>query len=125
MAITVTTPGVSLYEMPAGAFILNGVSADASGCEELKAAPGAGLSICVSKLTISNNSAGTLAITIGEGETVPGSVDTALIGPISLLTGQTIPWEFKPAMKLTANKSLVVDAGGAGAICVFVEGRIE
>jgi hypothetical protein len=122
MAITVTSPavGAAAYK----AFIVNGVSADATGCEELKAAPGAGKSILVHHLTI-NNGANALSHTIGEGETTPGSVDTALIGPIAMPANSSLQWDFYPPMKLTANKSLTWDSSGAGAACVFVEGEIQ
>ena len=123
MAITVTTPDTGPGSQ-GGSFIVNGVSADASGCEELKAAPGAGKSIYVKHLTI-NNGASALSHTIGEGETTPGSVDTALIGPIAMAANSSLQWDFYPPMKLTANKSLVIDASGSGAVCVFVEGYAE
>jgi len=121
MAITVTTPAVGpgAYK----GFIINGVSADASGCEELKAAPAAGKSIHITHLTI-NNGANALSHTIGEGEATPGSVDTALIGPIAMVANSSIQWDFYPPMKLTAAKSLVIDSSGAGAVCVFAEGFV-
>ena len=121
MSITVTTPacGPGAYN----AFIVNAVSADASGCEELVAAPGAGKSIMVHKLTISSASA--ITVSIGQGETTPGSPDTTLLGPVPFAANQCIQWDFYPAMKLSANKSLVVDASGAGNINVFVEGEIK
>lgn len=123
MAITVTTPDVGPGSQ-AGAFIINGVSADASGCEELKAAPGAGKSIYINRLTV-NNGADALSHTIGEGETTPGSVGTALIGPIAMAANTSLQWEFYPPMKLTANTSLVLDSSGAGSVCVFAEGYVE
>ena len=119
MAITVTTPTPGKY-----GFILNGVSADASGCEVLMAAPTWGLSIRVDHLTI-NNGADALSITIGEGETTPGSVDTALIGPIAMAANTSLQFDFPNSMKLTAGKSLVVDTSGAGAICVFACGKVR
>lgn len=117
MSITVTTPSCK------SGFILNATSADASGCEELKAAV-SGKKIKVRHLTISNNSVGTLALTIGAGET-GGAVTAALLGPVSLLTGQTMQWNFNPDMEVTAGTALVVDADGAGAICVFAQGEVE
>ncbi len=119
MAITVTTP-----QSARSGFILNGVSADVSGCEELKAAPAAGVSIIVDHLTI-NNGANAISVTIGEGESVPGSVDTALIGPIAMAANTSLQFTFPFGMKLTAAKSLTVDASGAGAICIFAQGRVE
>ncbi len=119
MAITVTTPGAG----KAG-FILNATSADASGCEELKAAPAAGSSIYVDHLTI-NNGANAISITIGEGET-GGAVTTALIGPIAMAANTSLQFDFRHGgMKLTAATSLTVDASGAGAICIFAQGRVE
>jgi len=123
MAITVTSPNHG----PASgdSFIINGVSADASGCEELKAAPAAGLSIIVDRLTI-NNGANAISITIGEGETT-GAVTTALIGPIAMAANSSIQFDFgrSGGMKLTAATSLTVDASGAGAVCIFAQGRVE
>jgi len=123
MSITVTTPDHGA--MAGNGFILNGVSADASGCEELKAAPAAGISIFVDHLTI-NNGASAQSLTIGEGETT-GAVTTALIGPVAMAANTSIQFDFlsKGGMKLTAATSLTVDASSTGAICVFVAGRIE
>lgn len=118
MAITVTTPAVGKF-----GFFANGVSADASGTEELVAGV-AGKSIYVDHLTISSDAA--ITISIGEGETVPGTPDTVLLGPVPFAVNQSIPWNFlNGGMKLTAAKSLVVDASGAGNINVFASGRIE
>lgn len=116
MAITVTTPTPGKF-----GFILNGVSADASGCEELKAAPAAGISIVVDHLTI-NNGANAISITIGSGEDT-GAVETALIGPIAMAANTSLQFMFPYGMVLTAAKSLTVDASGAGAVCIFVQGR--
>jgi hypothetical protein len=117
MAIAITTPTVGKF-----GFILNATSADASGCEELKAAPAAGSSIIVDHLTI-NNGANAISITIGEGET-DGAVTTALIGPIAMAANSYIQWDFPSGVVLTAATSLTVDASGAGAICVFAHGRV-
>lgn len=117
MAITVTTPSPG----KAG-FILNGVSADASACEELKAAPAAGTSIIVDHLTI-NNGANAISITIGAGET-GGAVTAALIGPIAMAVNTSLQFTFPGGMKLPAATALVVDASGAGAICIFAVGRV-
>jgi hypothetical protein len=58
MAIAITTPTVGKF-----GFILNATSADASGCEVLKAGA-AGQSIVVDHITI--NSGAAITITIGE-----------------------------------------------------------
>lgn len=123
MAITVTTPA------PAGhGFFLNATTADASGCEELKAAPAAGSSIILDHLTI-NNGANAISITIGEGET-GGAVTTAMIGPIAMAANTSLQWDFgrqaaMHGLKLTPATALTVDASGAGAVCIFAFGRVE
>jgi hypothetical protein len=75
-------------------------------------------------LTI-NNGADAISVTIGEGETTPGSVDTALIGPIAMAVNTSIQFDFPNSMKLTPGKPLVIDASGAGAICVFAYGKVR
>ena len=122
MAITVTTPSPGRF-----GFILNAVSADASGCEELKAAPAAGTSIIVDHLTI-NCGASALLITIGEGET-GGAVTAALIGPLAMAANSSLQFDFNDGffvhgMVLTAATSLTVDASDAGAVCIFARGRV-
>lgn len=118
MAITVTAPAVGTF-----GFFANGVSANASGVEELKAAV-AGKTIYVDHLTISSDAA--ISISIGEGETVPGTIDTVLLGPVPFAINQQMQWNFlNGGIKLTAATSLVVEASGAGNICVFASGRIE
>jgi hypothetical protein len=118
MAITVTNPNAGTW-----GFFANGTSADASGVEELVAAPAAGLSIYVDHLTIASDAA--ISISIGEGETVPGTIDTVHLGPIPFAVNQQMQWNFlNGGMKLTAATNLVVEAG-AGNICVFVSGRIK
>jgi len=118
MAIAVTTPTPGKF-----GWIINATSADASGCEELKAAPAAGKSIIVDHVTM-NNGANAISITIGEGET-GGAVTTALIGPISMAANTSLQWDFPNGMVVTAETSLTVDASGAGAICIFARGRVE
>ena len=119
MAITVTTPNPGKF-----GFILNATSADASGCEELKAAPAAGTSIRLDHLTV-NNGGNAISITIGEGET-GGAVTAPLIGPLAMSANTSLQFDFGDGgMVLTAATSLTVDASGAGAICIFARGRVE
>lgn len=117
MAIAVTAP-----QSAKTGWVINATSADASGCEELKAAPATDYSLVVDHVTI-NNGANAISITIGEGET-GGAVTTALIGPITMAANSSIQWTFPYGIKLTAATSLTVDASGAGAICIFAYGRI-
>jgi hypothetical protein len=116
MAISVTTPSPGTY-----GWILNATSADASGCEELKAAPEAGISILVYHITI--NSTGAITVTIGAGKN-GAAVTTALIGPVSFGTNTTMQWDFPNGIVLTAATSLTVDTSGAGAICIFAYGKL-
>lgn len=118
MAIAVTTPTPGKF-----GWIINATSADASGCEELKAAPAAGISIIVDHLTI-NNGANAISITIGSGLNV-NTCETALIGPIAMAVNTSLQFMFPYGMVLTAAKSLTVDASGAGAICIFAQGRVQ
>jgi len=105
MAISVTRP----THHKAG-FFANGVTADASGCEEL--VPGvAGKSIVLDHLRVSSDTA--LSVSIGEGESAPGTPDTVSLGPVPLAANQSM------------GKSLAVDSSAAGNINVSVAGRIE
>jgi hypothetical protein len=116
MAISITTPSPGKF-----GWIVNATSADASGCEELKAAI-AGKSIVVDHITV--NSGAAITVTIGQGETA-GAVTTALIGPVSFAANQSMQWTFPSGIVLTAATSLTVDSSGAGAICIFAWGRVQ
>jgi len=121
--VTVATPSTGKTSQ-GGSFIVNAYSANAMGCEEMKAAPGTGQAIYLKTLYI--NVASPITVTIGEGETTPGSVDTILIGPISFGTnGSNFEYSFYPALKLTDNKSLVVDSSATGPVVIVIEGFIE
>jgi hypothetical protein len=103
-------------------FSANGYSADASGCEDLVAAPGAGNQLCLTHLMI--NVAANLTVTLGSGEAA-GSVEAVLIGPLYLLAGSTLMWDFRNlGIVLPENKSLTVDSSGAGGVTVFAQGHI-
>jgi len=117
MAIAVTTPAAKV------GFIANGTSADASGVEQLVAAV-AGKKIKVRHVTMNNLTAGALSFTLGEGETVAGTIDTSLIGPVSIGANSSLQWDFNPLLEGTAATNLVIEAG-AGNVCVFVQGVIQ
>jgi hypothetical protein len=118
MAISITTPQPGCF-----GWIINATSADVSACEELLAAPAAGLGIIVDHITI-NNGAGAQSITIGEGET-GGAVTTALIGPVAMAANTSLQWDFPSGIVLTEATSLTVDSSSNTALCVFAYGRIE
>lgn len=116
MAITAT----SLQPVSSG-WTVNASSADASGCEEIKAAPGADLCLCVRQLEVSCVAA--ITVTVGAGETA-GAVTTVVVGPLNFAatSGSPVSVVFNPAIKLAANTSLTVDASGAGAVQVLAQG---
>ena len=84
------------------------------------AAPAAGISHYIRSISI--NSAATISVTIGAGETT-GAVTAALIGPVNLVAGATANFVFNPAMMVGAATALTVDASGEGAICVVAQGE--
>ena len=118
-AISVTGPfGSHLGTLPTP-WQINATSADATGCEEIVAAPGAGYQLCITRLTIGLGAA--ITVTVGSG-VAAGAVEGDPIGPIGGAAG-TYMLDFRDApVALTANKSLTVDASGAGDICVYAEG---
>ena len=103
-------------------FAVNATSADASGCEVIKAAPSAGYSIYITHLSVMIDA--NITVTIGEGETA-SAVDTIKIGPIPSPT-EGLVWQkdFPDAIQLTAATLLAMDASGAGNVCVYVEGFV-
>ena len=111
---------------PAGSgFSVNASSSDASGCEELKAAPGTGKSIYLTQIQISCVSA--ITVTVGMGENA-GAVTTILLGPFNFTatSGSPVNLAFRDrGVKLTANTSLTIDASGAGAVQIFAEGYVQ
>ncbi len=97
---------------------VNASSADASGCEEIVAAPGAGLELCVRKLRIAIGAA--ITVSIGGGETTSAPTKT-LIGPLGG-AAMFVHLDFPEALVLSPNHALVMDASGAGTVNVYVEG---
>ncbi|HOP48452.1 MAG TPA: hypothetical protein PK874_12395 [Desulfobacteraceae bacterium] len=119
MAITVTNPSPAKF-----GFFLNATSADASGCEELKAAV-AGKSIIVDHLTINNGAGGAQSITIGAGKT-GAAVTTALLGPVAMAANTSLTWNFlNGGMKLTAATALTIDSSSNTDLSIFASGRVE
>jgi len=125
MAVTVTTltPGAkreNFINQAVTPFFKSATSADASGCEEIVAAPGAGYALVIERLIIHIGDA--ITVTVGSGETGPGSVEGDKIGPLGGAAG-TYPMDLRERpVQLTTNKSLTFDASGAGTVCVIAEG---
>ena len=97
----------------------NFTSADATGCEEVKAAPSAGTSLYLNGVIMSTD--GAITLTLGAGET-GGAVTAALVGPITFTANQTIALKFDRPIKVGDATSLTVDAGGVAAVTVYAEG---
>lgn len=118
MAITLTPLTPKLF-----GFVVNATTADASGAEVLQAAPGTGKHLEITQISIMCASA--ITVTIGEG--VSGAaVEKAIVGPVSFTsTGAQYAMSFLQPLILTDDKSLSLDASGAGDIAVFASGTIE
>jgi len=103
---------------------VNATSADASSCEEIKAAPGAGKYLVVHWITVICDA--NITVTIGSGES-GNNVEAVLMGPLPYAagTGNDTNVVFHPPIRLPANKSLTVDASGAGNVCVIVNGETK
>jgi len=99
---------------------VNATSADASGCEEIVATPGSGYALVIERLIICIGAA--ITVTVGSGETGPGSVEGDKIGPLGGAVGTFVLDVRQNPIQLTANKSLTFDASGAGTVCIYAEG---
>ena len=103
-------------------WIVDGTSADLSGCESLVAAV-SGKSIVIDYLIINTDTA--LNVTIGEGETT-SAVTTVKSGPWYLPANGAIIVPMPPGgLKLTAATALTVDASAAGNVTIFGWGRYQ
>lgn len=121
--MAVTTNAVTRVLKPLGkggdCWAVNASSADASGCEAIKAAPGAGYSLVIERLVVYIGAA--ITVTFGEDEN-SGAVAATLIGPLGGAAGTyELDCRHRP-IEMTTNKGLVIDASGAGAVCVYAEG---
>jgi hypothetical protein len=109
MAITLTT-----LRSVGKSWAVHGYSADATGNETLVAAV-TGKSHWIKKIAIHCITATTVTI----------NQDTTLVlGPFNFLTTVSTPfvYEFTEPIRLTAGTAIKVDAGGAGAVNVIIEG---
>ena len=88
-------------------------SADLSGGESIKAAPGAGLCLFIDEIWLRVNAA--IDIDIGDGEAA-GAVETKLFTTLGgLENGEIGPIKLR-GQQLTANKALTIDASAAGVV---------
>jgi hypothetical protein len=119
-SLTLTSPRKNIVNQVVTPFQINATTADGSGCEEIVAAPGAGYALVVEYLMVHIGAA--ISVTIGSGETGPGSVEGDKLGPLGGAAG-TYFLDFRDhPIELTTNKSLTFDASGAGTVCIYAEG---
>lgn len=122
MAVTTNVVQTMLKPLGKGGdrWAINASSANASGCEEIVAAPGAGYALVIERLIIYIGAA--IDVTIGEGEGVGGAVAAVLIGPLGGAAGTYVLDCRERPIQMTANKALVFDASDAGTVCIYAEG---
>lgn len=94
-------------------------SADATGAELLKAAPGAGLYLYVTKMIVIADAG--VTVTIGEDESSSAPVTVYFTIPGGG-TGTTFDFREYPVRIGDANSQFVMDANTAGDVYVFAEG---
>ena len=113
MAITLVSNTVERH-----GFLVNGTTADLSGCELLVAAV-TGKSIVLERVAVSFGAA--ITVTIGAGET-GGAVTTVLVGPIFGAANTTVELVFTRPIVLAAATALTADASAAGNVTVIAQG---
>ena len=118
MAIVKTASNVARH-----GWMVSATSADFSTTEELRAAPGSGVSIYLEYISI--NSISAITVTIGEGETTD-AVTTIIVQPVLFTTGGgQYAIHFTRPIKLSAATSLTVDASAAGVVQIGAYGYEE
>jgi len=109
-------------------FVVNGNSADLSGCETLRAGV-TGKKIYLERIVISNG-ATAQTVTVGFGET-SSDVTTTAAGPIYLGANSqativyTRPVTIPDATTAITGVALTADANSAGAVTINVQGYIK
>jgi hypothetical protein len=135
MAIA-TVPLDVPYDVMAGdsnftPFCVSASSADVTGCEVIKAAPGATKQIVLKKISI-YTVVKDITWTIGPADEGDTAVESIIIGPIEspveitaagYNVGSHFVYEFTNAVYLPANKALCID-GDAGQIHIIAEGFV-
>ena len=118
MAITKTASDVASH-----GWMVSATSVDFSATEELRAAPGSGVSIYLEYISINTISA--ITITIGEGES-GNNVVTIIVQPVLFTTGGgQYAIHFTRPIKLSAATSLTVQSSGAGVVQIVAYGYEE
>lgn len=120
MAITTNTPTISKLpykEVPKGAtfWCVNFTSADVSGREALRAAPGTGKALYLTDFLISCKDA--------DADPYLEDGTSTLLGPFhSTVEGIVVAKTLRRAIPLTANQALNINAAAAGNVSGFVMG---
>lgn len=122
--MTITANTFVLQEMPSAgkAWHVSLQSADVSGAEIIKAAE-SGYTHYLTYLNIRTDAA--MDISIGSGETTPGTIDTVHMGPIPVSAECGIfPWKapVRQGMKCTASAGLYVDSTAGGTMWIEAHG---
>jgi hypothetical protein len=100
-------------------FCVNGNEADASTAVEIKAAPGAGYNIYITKIILNSDDADAHPHLQDEDDTVLfGALNSAVESPTITRVAEGT------AIKMTANKALELKAAAAGNVFVYVEGKV-
>jgi len=115
---TISTTSLTSY--PVG-WSINATTSDASSCETLKAAPGAGSSLYIRQIHV--NCANDVTVTVGRGESSDNVIAT-IIGPVTFKAAGTnyMDWTFLLPIRVPDNNSITLDASGSGAVQVFIAG---
>jgi len=99
---------------------VNASTADASGCETIKAAPGSGYELVIRRLILSIG--GSITVTLGAGEE-SNAVKRVVLGPMGG-GAMTISMDFgDDTIVLDPNAALTVDASGSATVWIYVEGQ--
>jgi len=122
--MAITTNAIILQRPPSDSseFSLSMYSADLSDAESLLAAK-TGSCHFVQKITIFCASA--ITISIGSGETTPGTIDAIYLGPLPFTaTSSQYVIDFgSKAMVIPKSTAFTIDSSGAGPTAILVEGR--
>ena len=122
MAITLNTPTLVSWERAkrGARFAKNFTTADATGAEEILAAPGAGNHIHVTKFILQSDDADAHPYLL--------TATTLFFGPLlSTVEGPSISWEAgeDAVIQLPANTALNLDAAAAGNVYGYIEGYVD
>jgi hypothetical protein len=125
MAITLATPEILTGGRAKGGtpFVVTGNTADASGNEVLKAAPGANKSILIDAVVLTTNDADANPHIQDEDDNVLFGLFYGVLGAAG--GASVVSMRFPNPIKVATNKALELSAAAAGNVSVYLEGRIQ